>query len=1031
MFVSLRSLTIRINWFLLVVVLAAVAAAWPALSESGLLNTRGGGDSPFLLQRLHQLVTAVSDGHFPVRWMPDANYGFGYPFFNFYAPLSIYIAALFRFIGFSLVRSIHLAQLAGFVTAAVGMFYLARRWFGSEWAGLLATVAYTFAPFHLVNVYVRGDSLAEFWAMAFYPLLILAADSVVSEQLSVGSRWRGIAWFALAYAALILSHNISALIFSPFLILYIVLRWLSQKRQSPISNFQSPLPILAGMLLAFALAAWFFVPALAEKGLAQLGPITEGFFHFSNHFLGTPQHPLVQSSFFFDYAVNGRRAFSMGLVQAVLVGLGVIVLLLCWRRDERPRPYQRLFILISLLISTFMLLPVANVLWEVIPLLSFTQFPWRFLSVQAFVGALAVGALACLPWRKIVVPVTAVLLIIAAYGRLETDHLILTDADITGEKLAQYEWFTGNIGTTVSFEYLPHTVQPRPYTSRWLLDGARYGLTVLTGELNQAELVSARTVSQVWRVDAAVPSALVFPTLNWPGWEVMVDGEAVKAQFAPGSGLIMLLLAEGEHDISLHLARTPVRLLAEWVSLVAVLVTLWLLRPSKWKQAVRPFVYTLAIFILLILSAKLEPERPLSDDDLTWDFEEMAYLHHDVAGVPFSNGLTLRDYQYDLETLSPSVDLTVTTHWQGVSDLTPELTLFLTTPAANWVFDPSPPIFALATAVIEDGQAIFHFTLPDNIPTGLIVPRLSPSRGHPLTPSGRERGEVYLRPLPIQPSPQANNIIPQIDVRAVQAQLRTPTILDVQLAWLTQEPLSRNYNAALRLTDANGNFLRLADRQPGYGFQPSSSWPVGQWVNDWQAIDFPEERHQTPYVLVAQLYDVAAPETAVLTRRLGELVKADGGFHFQPTEPRFSLPDEMEQVTAVFGNTIALRGYTLTQTNQTLNITFVWEALTPSSTDYIRFVHLIPAHSDKKPVAQVDSMPRSNTYPTSQWMIGEIISDSLTLKLDIIPSGNYEIAVGFYEHFPDGSLPRLTAVGPANTPLPDNRFLLPQTIPIP
>ncbi|MCB0037277.1 MAG: hypothetical protein KDE51_24770, partial [Anaerolineales bacterium] len=159
----------RSQWFLAAALLIACAAAWPLMREAGLLNTRGGGDSPFLLQRLHQLETAVRDGHFPVRWMPDANYGYGYPFFNFYAPFAFYVAVLFRFLGFSIVRSIQISQLLAFLVAAGGMFKLGRRWFKDEWMALLASVAYTVAPFHLVNVYVRGDSIAEFWAMAFYP----------------------------------------------------------------------------------------------------------------------------------------------------------------------------------------------------------------------------------------------------------------------------------------------------------------------------------------------------------------------------------------------------------------------------------------------------------------------------------------------------------------------------------------------------------------------------------------------------------------------------------------------------------------------------------------------------------------------------------------------------------------------------------------------------------------------------------------------------------------------------------------------
>ena len=108
--------------------------------------------------------------------MPDANYGYGYPFYNYYAPLSIYIASAFRLLGFDFIWSIQLSQLLGFLVAAWGMFLLARRWLRSDWAALLAAAAYTLAPFHMVNVYVRGDSLAEFWAMAFFPLVLLAVD---------------------------------------------------------------------------------------------------------------------------------------------------------------------------------------------------------------------------------------------------------------------------------------------------------------------------------------------------------------------------------------------------------------------------------------------------------------------------------------------------------------------------------------------------------------------------------------------------------------------------------------------------------------------------------------------------------------------------------------------------------------------------------------------------------------------------------------------------------------------------------------
>jgi uncharacterized membrane protein len=116
------------RWLLYVILLGCVAAAaYPLLSEPGLLNTRGGGDSPFLLQRLHQLETALGDGHFPARWMRDANYGYGYPFFHYYAPLSLYVTAVFRFLGAGYVRAIHFSQLLGFLVAAAAAYRLGKR----------------------------------------------------------------------------------------------------------------------------------------------------------------------------------------------------------------------------------------------------------------------------------------------------------------------------------------------------------------------------------------------------------------------------------------------------------------------------------------------------------------------------------------------------------------------------------------------------------------------------------------------------------------------------------------------------------------------------------------------------------------------------------------------------------------------------------------------------------------------------------------------------------------------------------------
>lgn len=281
---------IQLNWYLIAALLIACITAWPLISGGGLINTRGGGDSPFLLQRLHQLEQAIFDGHFPVRWMGDANYGYGYPFFNFYAPFAFYIAFIYRLFGVSYAQAIQLSQLTAFLVAAWGAFSLAQRWYRRDWVALVVSAAYTTAPFHLVNVYVRGDSIAEFWAMAFYPLVILAADRLLTADSSrgrMGVSWlNGIGWLGLAYGGLIVSHNISAMIFSPFVLLFALCRLApiflktNGEKQSWSNRLFSILPQLlllaTALVLGVAVSAWFWLPALSERHLTSIADMTVG-----------------------------------------------------------------------------------------------------------------------------------------------------------------------------------------------------------------------------------------------------------------------------------------------------------------------------------------------------------------------------------------------------------------------------------------------------------------------------------------------------------------------------------------------------------------------------------------------------------------------------------------------------------------------------------------------------------------------------------------------------------------------------------
>jgi hypothetical protein len=665
-----------------------------------------------------------------------------------------------------------------------------------------------------------------------------------------------------------------------------------------------------------------------------------------------------------------------------------------------------------------MITPLSRPLWDNLPLLPFTQFPWRFLSIQAFGIALMIGSLALLPWRRWIVPAMAVLLLISSLGNLPIDYLVLNDSDITAGRLAQYEWFTGNIGTTVSAEYLPPLVQPPPVTSPWLIRDERWQVTSLTGEPVTAVLTQQRTTRQTWQIETAAAASLIFPTLHWPGWQAHIDGVTTEIQAAPSSGLILLTVPPGSHTIQLRLTRTPIRLIAELISLTALLLTVIILLRSSAPLLLRPPAPLLFLSLLLIaIITRLWPESSLPPDNLTWDFAQMGYLQHD--SVPFNNGGILQNYTYSSETAVSQQPFSLSLNWQGTSS---QATLSLHTPAVHRLAAASA--LASQTRLLQPGLNEFTFTLPDNVPTGPTVPQLVLADGRPLMPSGRLRGTLFLRPLTIiGPAVTADHS--RLDVRLLASQRRAEDLLELQLAWFTPRPLSRNYNLSLRLLDPDGLLLSQFDTQPGYGFLPSSSWLPGQWHNDWLALPLTVDTPLENAAVVLYLYDIASQEV-VLTRRLGEL---DVEGTFLPHEPLLLLPQGIERASAVFGDIIALQGYQLEQGNDNLHLTLYWQALSDGQNDHTRFVHLVDAAAPGPPLIQADGLPQHNSYPTSQWTAGEIISDSITLSLLDVPPGTYQLITGFYE--PLEGLPRLTAVDESGEPFPNNAAPLPPTITLP
>ncbi|MCZ7673386.1 MAG: hypothetical protein M5U34_42860 [Chloroflexi bacterium] len=231
---------------------------------TGILPWRG--DGLLHLVRLAELERAVRAGVMFPRWSPDLGYGFGFPLFHYYAPFSYYVGLIPRLSGFSLPASLALSYLLALWVLGWGVALWARDvW--REWLGVITAVLATlYAPYLLYNTYHRA-ALAELWGLAWLALLLWAVNKAIDDfRLPIGEsslsqftrQLSNFIWIAVFYALLILSHNITALIGTPFILGYALFLLIGKRPFSlHSSSFILLLTAWPGSLRLF-LAARFF-----------------------------------------------------------------------------------------------------------------------------------------------------------------------------------------------------------------------------------------------------------------------------------------------------------------------------------------------------------------------------------------------------------------------------------------------------------------------------------------------------------------------------------------------------------------------------------------------------------------------------------------------------------------------------------------------------------------------------------------------------------------------------------------------------
>ncbi|MFZ5932594.1 MAG: hypothetical protein ACOYT7_00695, partial [Patescibacteria group bacterium] len=403
-------------------------------------------------------------------------------------------------------------------------------------------------------VFVRG-AMNEAWALAWFPLILWTAYRLIQDT-RYEIRW--LIGLSLSWFVLLTSHNLMVLIFMPVFGIWCLI-FLLRKR------FRQ-LPFLVGSgILALGSSAFFSLPAILEQGYVHVSTLVVGYYEYIAHYVTLSQ--LLFSRFWgYGPSVWGEpdgMPFQIGHVHWILSVILLVFLLVRLKKTKKLDTLSLIsfFFLAVGWFSAFMAHSRSTPIWQAVPLLKFVQFPWRFLTLTTLSFSFLVGAAIHFIFKRKLLPfiilVSLVLFLNWNYFRPERMGP-LTD----NEKLSGAAWELQQ--TAGIFDYLPKSAKENPKEPRRELVEFIEG----SGE------ILAKKEGTDWaqvKVKVESESSLIrIGIFDFPIWGARID--RVKTEInVPESevwGRMYLRVPKGEHNLSLELKNTPVRSVANTISLV-------------------------------------------------------------------------------------------------------------------------------------------------------------------------------------------------------------------------------------------------------------------------------------------------------------------------------------------------------------------------------------------------------------------------------------------------------------------------------
>lgn len=498
---------------------------------------------------------ALREGQFPVRWVSDLGYGYGYPLYNFYAPLPYYFGGTLHAFGVDSIVATKTMFAAGILLAVVFFYFFADYIFGTI-SAIVGTLLFSYAPYHAVQVYIRG-AVGEYWAIAFAPLILWGFSLIVKKKTSIGIVVGGI-----GFACVIVSHTILGFLTSGLVIGGILLYSLYAFIRKSF-DAQLMMHLFMSVLLGFGLSAFFWLPAFVEMGSTSVSSmISRAPTNFFDHFVCPLQ--LWDSPWGYAGSAPGcvdGMSFKLGKLQLIVTMIAALMWVVSLKNKKKSTITAMATIgVILFVLSVVGMIDVSKSLWLIVPFVSFIQYPWRLLAfVMLAMGISASFFISTIQQRthQILLAIVVVGICLFMNAKLFAPQYLYAQDSKAFETTDELRFRISKI----SDEYLPPGIK-KPISASEIITAPIIG----NENLRVTEITDSDTNYKAI-LESNIDQQTVFQKAVFPGWIYKINGLLVRPTIVQGEP--RMVLSKGKSTFEASLTNTPIRIVGNVLSVIS------------------------------------------------------------------------------------------------------------------------------------------------------------------------------------------------------------------------------------------------------------------------------------------------------------------------------------------------------------------------------------------------------------------------------------------------------------------------------